>query len=326
MTVTAIVVTYGDRYHLLGQVVDALLREGVDAVWIADNASVSPSRERLHDRVAHEPKIRLFSFRENLGSAGAYYAVLQTAYTECQDGFFWFLDDDNLPLPGALAELKSATVRLKQDQGTPVLYSYRGHSWEEDRRAVAEGYEKGPVSNSFCGFHFRSLFKSRSRLGTKPFQVNFPVVPVKWGPYGGLFSSLANLRSVGLPRLELFLYEDDHDFTLRFHAEGIPQYLVHASTIEDLDQSVGEGGGYFSKETSFAKLYYGLRNTAFLSQQTITAPWQYRINKALFRVILLLLALKAFPKSPRLVWERMGWFWRALVNGERGILGKEPAL
>lgn len=329
MKVTAVSVTYGNRFHLVDQIIDSLVMEKVDEIWIVDNDSHPFSKEMLLAKAKQIPFLKLFSFSDNLGSAGAYYEVLNHAFSFSENQFFWFLDDDNFPLPGALNSLLSVFEELKKTGGIPVLYSYRGQSWEEDRRAVNEGYIKGPKLNSFCGFVWRDLFNRGKKNGIdslSPEDVKCPIVPVQWGPYGGLFTTLDNLKKIGFPKKEMVVYADDQEYTYRFHLNGINQFLIYSSQIQDIDQSIGEGGGYFNEKTSLFKLFYGLRNTTYLSRKMVTKPIVYFTNKSIFLLVLCFLGAKAFPKSPKLVLNRMSWFLKALKNGERGMLGKEASL
>lgn len=310
----------------MNQVIDALIKENVDEIWVVDNNSNSSSQEKLREKANQIPMIKVFTFSENKGSAGAYFEVLQHAFSFSENQFFWFLDDDNLPLQGALNSLNVTFEKLKTNPLVPVLYSYRGLSWEEDRQAVRDGYIKGPKRNAFCGFELQDIFKKASKNKSKILssnEVKFPIAEVKWGPYGGLFTTLENLKKIGLPNKDLFVYADDQEYTLRFHSAGIPQFLVYSSQIQDIDESIGEGGGYFSKETSVTKLFYGLRNTTYLSKKSVTKPLMYFTNKYIFLFILVLLGVKAFPKSPILVRSRMRLFWKAFKDGERGTLGTE---
>jgi GT2 family glycosyltransferase len=167
--------------------------------------------------------------------------------------------------------------------------------------------------------------KNENKILT-PDEVKFPVVPTHWGPYGGLFTTIENLKKIGLPNKELVVYADDQDYTLRFHLAGISQFLVYSSQIQDIDESIGEGGGYFSEKTSLTKLFYGLRNTTYLSKKLVTNPIVYFANKYAFFLILGLLGIKAFPKSPTLVFNRMRWFFKAFKDGENGMLGLETSL
>lgn len=324
MEVTTVIVTYGNRFNLLNQVVSRVFEEEASQIWIVDNDSLPINKSRLKKLEESDPRLKVFYNSENVGSSGAYYQVLEFAYSLGENRFFWLLDDDNLPQKGALGALIKAEKQLTKDGKSPVLYSYRGDSWEEDRKAVTKGVIKGPKLNSFCGFDFREFLKSRFS-GTEDSDsemINYPVIEVKWGPYGGLFTKMENLKQIGLPNKDFFLYADDQEFTLRFGGKNIPQYLIFDSKIQDLDQSIGSEGGYFSESTSAMKLFYGLRNTTYLSKITSNNSSIYRLNKAAFKLLLRVNAAKNYFKNPSFVKERYRLFKRALREGEKGILGK----
>jgi GT2 family glycosyltransferase len=127
---------------------------------------------------------------------------------------------------------------------------------------------------------------------------------------------------IGLPNRDFFLYADDQEFTLRFGGKNIPQYLIYDSQIQDLDQSIGSDGGYFSESTSAMKLFYGLRNTTYLSKKISTNSGIYYLNKVAFKLLMGVNLAKNYFKNPSLVKERHRLFKRALKEGEKGILGK----
>ena len=319
-----VIVTYGDRFNFLSQVVSRVFEEGANQILIVDNNSVPSSKEKLAELERSDTRITAFYNEENLGSAGAYVQILKYAYERGEEAYYWFLDDDNLPKIGALMELKKAEKALTVEFQSPVLYSYRGESWQEDREAVKKGVVKGPRVNSYCGFELVDFLKSViTRHKTIESQkVNFPIVEVKWGPYGGLFSKLSNLKRIGLPNKEFFLYADDQEFTLRFSKLNIPQYLIYGSQIQDLDQSIGEGGGYFSESTSGMKLFYGVRNTVYLSAKTVDNWAVYHLNRIAFKLLLNLNAAKNYFKNPKFVQKRKRLLNLAMSDGENGILGK----
>lgn len=323
MKVTAVTVTYGNRFSLVNQVIDSLLREQVDEIWVVDNNSSSISRTELIEKVNNNPKIKLISFLENLGSAGAYHEVFKKAFESTVDQFFWLIDDDNVALPGALSSLILSHSLLKDDMRSPVLYSYRGDAGKEDPIAVTTGLIKGPRPNTFCGFQLADLFqKNKKAKSNSEFtdQVKYPVISVKWGPYGGMFTNLANFKKIGLPRKEMVLYADDQEYSFRFFQNSIPQYLIYSSKLKDIDHSVGEGGGYFGAKTSLFKIFYGLRNTAYLSKKSANNILIYTINKWVFISIMGLLAVKNCLISPAIVKQRFPWIWRAMRDGEKGKL------
>jgi len=96
----AVTVTYGNRFHLLKQVIDSALAEGVAKVIVVDNNSVPQSREQLkaYEHELGSDKIKVLYLDDNYGSAGGYKRGLEEAYEDPSCEFIWLLDDDNLML------------------------------------------------------------------------------------------------------------------------------------------------------------------------------------------------------------------------------------
>ena len=115
MKVCSVIVTYGDRFHLLKQVIEACYKEGVDKVIVIDNASEENSKKQLKEyEKENQDRLKVIYLEENIGSAGGYKRGLQEAY-ECEEcEYIWLLDDDNMPQ-------KKSFVKRKLN----VLYSQK---------------------------------------------------------------------------------------------------------------------------------------------------------------------------------------------------------
>ncbi|MBS4070851.1 MAG: glycosyltransferase [Algoriphagus sp.] len=322
MQVVAVIVTYSNRFHLLEQVVKAVFREGVSEVWVVDNGCPKEIKLQIDELKNKTSDLRVFTNQENLGTAGAYSLVLDYGFKRQEDFFFWFLDDDNLPCAGSLFALQEAYKYLSVRITNPVLYSYRGNQWKDDLAAVTKGEIKGPLINGYCGFDIFRYLKSKfskNSLELIPKDINYPIVGVKYGPYGGLFSRVDNLRRIGLPNNEFFVYVDDHEYTLRLYRSGIPQFLVYSSQIEDLDMSFKDGEDIFSPSISLFKLYYSFRNTAFFYQQIKKSNLIYFINKISFHLIICYWSMFKFLQKPAFIYKRIKFLFNAVRLGENGI-------
>ncbi len=81
MKICAVIVTYGDRFHLLEQVMDACYKEGVDKVIVVDNASIESSRDKLKKYESkNQDRLKVIYLDENTGSVGGYKRGLEEAY------------------------------------------------------------------------------------------------------------------------------------------------------------------------------------------------------------------------------------------------------
>lgn len=124
----AVTVTYGNRFHLLRQVIEAALNEGVDKVIVVDNNSETESRQKLkeyHD--LNKDRVDVLYLSENLGSAGGFKRGLKRAHDDPECEFIWLLDDDNMPCPGSLKVLKKfwEMHELEGKEQMLALLSYR---------------------------------------------------------------------------------------------------------------------------------------------------------------------------------------------------------
>jgi GT2 family glycosyltransferase len=322
MKIIAVIVTYGNRFVFLDQVVQASINEGVSEIWIFDNGSSSESKEKIDSLKNKYKDLKLFTNENNIGTAGAYSIILELAFKLENDFFFWFLDDDNLPTRGSLKALKEAYVLLSRSFEDPVLYSYRGSQWKEDFLAVSRGTIKSPRINAFCGFDILSYLGnkfSREHSSVAYDEIKFPIIKVNYGPYGGLFSHISNLKKIGLPKKEFFVYADDHEYTIRFSQVGVSQFLIYSSQIEDLDMSFKEGEDIFSPNISLIKLYYSFRNTTFFYSQLKTKNFKYQLNRISFYLIICYWAFFKFLRSPIFIYVRLKFLFSAVNLGEKGV-------
>ena len=320
--VVAIVVTYAKRHEYVEKVMHEVFHEGVSEVVLVDNASQLESRAVYDELVQSEKRIHLIRNDENLGSSGGFKAGLQYALSYLRPDFLWLLDDDNVPQRGSLKSLVDTWFMIATSHKVDdlALYSYRGETRAPDKRAVTHGHIKRYGKNNFMGFNFFKAFR-RKFIKSACEAVNYPVVRVTFGPFGGAFFNFNVPRKVGLPSPEFFVYADDHEYSLRLNELGIQQYLVFASRLKDIDRSFDDDG-LLSPNASDLKVYYSFRNHTYLSQRFITNRIFYYFNKFIYitfllkNLMLLSFKYKGFAKN------RAKLIIKAIVDGESSSLGK----
>lgn len=179
--VCAVIVTYGNRFHLLKQVIDGCLRNNVKKIIIVDNASEKASKDQLMKMLLElKDKLKVISLEENLGSAGGYKKGLEYAYScpECE--FIWLLDDDNVPEDEALKTL----LHFYQNLTYPNKeYKVALASFRESHKHYKEAIMKNKPDlilgkkNSFLGFY---IFELPQKLLLKFLKVLFGIkLPIK---------------------------------------------------------------------------------------------------------------------------------------------------
>lgn len=199
-------VTYGNRFHLLKQVIDSALKEGVSKVIVVDNGSVPESREKLknYEKELGKEKIKILYLDDNYGSAGGFKRGLEEANQDTECEYILVLDDDNLIEEKSIAKLETLTLYLTELKNNYILSFYR------DMRE--DNVEQGWIKRYFSGFNFLHVLKNKLFKSKKKNLINlFPLQPIEVTAMGGSFFHKSILDKIGYPNEDFYLYADDHD-------------------------------------------------------------------------------------------------------------------
>jgi GT2 family glycosyltransferase len=330
--VAVIIVTYGRRWHLLQQVVDALERDHPDVrdVIVVDNCSSQDLKTGISRY--HRLNIRIVELSENTGSAKGFRVGIETALRQTAAPFLWLLDDDNQPQPQSLKILLQ-TFSLLGNEPDNVLLSLRKNR-REFVNAARHGRRVAIRENSFHGFHWRTLHRKALRYfrqsddDSSPKGYSFPVTEVGYAPYGGLFMHRCWIEKIGLPDERFFLYADDHEFTSRIVDQGGRIFLCALSEVRDLEDSCHWGqqrsSHLLSSTFNEDQLYLSVRNRVFLeTRRFVTCRSIYVLN--IFGCLGALFVLEVLSGcNLRELIKRLRTVVRALWAGWRGRLGAAP--
>lgn len=292
--VALVTLTYGDRAELLAQCLEGVRREGMRRALVLANGLAPEPMERTRAvlEAAREAgmEIDLIESAVNLGSAAGYGRLVEMAQGDPRLRAIWFLDDDNVPRPGALARLLEAAAT---DPGAAVC------AVRTDRTYLIRAAETGRAIPPAPGEAFgvdvlkrpRRLWLKLTRTAPNPVPTAVAVPRV---PYGGLLVPSETYGRVAPPRADFVIYGDDYDYSGRL-AAAAGLYLVGAARIDDLEASWNATGaaaagprtqtGKLAAMPADFRLYYAVRNTLFLDRGRV-GFWTW----PLFAVNLLLLA------------------------------------
>ncbi len=107
--VAALVVTY-NRKELVCRCLEACLAQTdpPDRVFLIDNGSTDGTKAALKAAgFLNDPRICYFAVQENIGPAAAFDQIIRLGWiSKC--AWMWVMDDDVIPTPSALQELKAA--------------------------------------------------------------------------------------------------------------------------------------------------------------------------------------------------------------------------
>jgi GT2 family glycosyltransferase len=323
-SVSIVTVTYGDRWHLLRQVLKfAHANAKVDRIVVVDNGSRTPIQPRVERAGFH--KATVIRSPRNLGSAGGFKLGLETV-RKYDPVWIWLLDDDNLPGPDALDTILRSAAELDETaRGKCAILAYR----PEHQSDIAAGVDVRrcyPAHSSFCGFHFAEIpFKIWRRLRwARASEV--PKIPARvslpYATYSGLFFHRALLEIIGTPNEELVLYADDTEFSYRIVQSGGCIWLLTGAPMRELEPSWDSKAHASSSFERWLRrgadfhVFYGSRNRAYFDHKFwLRNTTIYRINRLTY-----LFVLRLFAWRYRCV-ERYELFRRAITLGEEGHLG-----
>ena len=292
MNVCGVIVTYGNRFHLLSQVIDALRNEQIDQIIVVNNGAVENTVNGLKKLSV---PVLTHHFSENTGSASAFKAGIERALAAGAD-YIWLLDDDTMPLANSLNSLKDFWRKEEKNKKEKItaLCSYRKDRVNFNRVLVSGNpADILPPRNNFGGFHIKNLAGNMAeRLVQRKIMASpQPVdsIAINAAPYGGLFFHKSLIEQIGLPDPGYVLYADDFDFTHRITKRGGEIIMVIPSVLTDIESSfylpskkkILYHSAYDSGSDSTA--YYAVRNIIFFSKQNLVDNKQlYFVNKLLF--------------------------------------------
>ena len=323
-SVSIVTVTYGDRLHLLEQVVHACLTDpAVADMHLVSNNSKSDLtglEARWGDR------LKVIRLDRNMGSAIGFGKGIESALAG-ERAQIMLLDDDNVPGPGCIDALLEELSRVQSRVGPSlagVAASRAFHHPDIATAALSPAYVYGRPSR-FMGFNLfhrlvrRRLMRLFGRHRLPPGTTSIVVPSV---PYGGYLAAAEAYRKIGTPNADLVLYSDDIEYTYRLTKLGGEIRLVLNTLVDDLDTRQGinmEARSVFSRllgAPSAFRLYYSVRNQVWFEQN----PWSHvalyqSVNRAMFLFFMKREARRlGMPENYEI-------FMSAVRDGEAGRLG-----
>lgn len=318
--VTVVTVTYGDRLQHLRQVVRRTLQmPDVRDVVVVDNASTNDLSELLS-----LGRVTIVRQRENTGSAAGYWAGMQAAL-DLNATDLYLLDDDNVPEPDAIRQIRDA---LRAFPPRTVGLSYRP-SRTEQAEFLTIGRPVRMTPNAFSEFSVGRVLSQRLRLFREPTRSDLPLKKprsVEFAPYGGLLLPAELVANIGPPRLDYFLYADDHEYTHRIHRSGAEIVLVPSSIVHDVDETWHTTASRIPPQYQPGpidmRIYYSMRNRVdFELRESTRNKLAYFCNAGAFMAAITVKALLR-GASPKLVARRFALMIRAVRDGLSGRLGR----
>lgn len=328
--VDILIVTYGNRWKYLEQVLRGLLSESlIRQITIVNNNSDYNVKQQINS--FQSDKIVVLDLEKNFGSAYGFHFGFSYLLNQPRANLLMLLDDDNLPEKGCMEKMYAYwnTIEGKEKESHTMLLAMR------PSRSYLKNAAKGlrtnlffPLNNHFLGFN---LFRPDIWLSKKIFPrtlKNKPdreFVSIPCAPYGGLFFHKKLLFKNGLPDKRFFTYADDFDFSYRNVKHNGNILLLPGCIVQDLDipfvnkRSTGIGNAKFLRMDRF-RLFYLMRNTMFFTKQYfITSRFIFAVNRFVYTGYLFILAIMYGKLKTFLL------FNSAVSKGLQGDFENEPA-
>ncbi len=262
--IVAVILTV-NRVKYLGKCIESLLRQKVDSIIVVENTSEHEIFKEIEEEYKNE-KVFFIKNKKNLGSAGGYGRGIEKAYRMNAD-WVWIFDDDCEAKKNSLKELILAKEELERNKERIGFLT--------SLQIYLDG-GMAPVT-----------FNSKNPLWLRYFPKS--IAELKWSVYTGTLINMKAVKKKGLPIKEMFLYEDDTEFTYRI-SQDYKGFLVGKSQILHKD--------YLSKRENFGPSTKNLkRYRTYLRNKTYFMKILFKNKDKQIAVIFFLSILNSFFKD-----------------------------
>jgi GT2 family glycosyltransferase len=221
--VIAVVLTY-NRKELVADCLRASLAQTdpPDQVFVLDNGSSDGTRDFLRERgILSDPRIVYFTVKENIGPAPGFDVLTRLAFDAGCD-WIWMMDDDAIPSPNALEQLKAAFTENFSSQEQVGFLASTIISRDGQPNNVPDIDLRAPEGQ--CATWGELLHRG--------------LVKVRWSTLLSALIPRSTLMKVGSFSPQFYFSGEDIDFALRV-TELLPGYLVGKSVVTHLRQLTG---------------------------------------------------------------------------------------
>ena len=258
-SIIAVVVTY-NRKELLKEAIEALLNQHYTncKILVIDNASTDGTREFI-DTFVDNQKVIYRNTGANLGGAGGFNFGMKVA-AQMEPDFIWLMDDDCIVHKHTLSNLVIADEKLKGDYGflsSKVL-------WKD---------------GNICKMNIQ-----RKTLTKKNFNYKSNIVPIVVSSFVSCFIPFDNIKIIGLPISDFFIWADDWEYTRRL-SRKYSCYLVNKSVVTH--KTASNNGSDISKdaEERLDRYSYAFRNEGYIFRREGLIGVIYYITKCLYNIL-----------------------------------------
>lgn len=224
--IAVVTVTYGDRVDLVTRCADATMTAGLGPTYVVCNGLSDAALSELGRELrAFGDGVTTLTFATNFGPGPAFAEGVRAALA---DGAEWILllDDDNV-VEEQTAQVLKAWVAEQGTTRTVGVCTRSVEKWQT--LTIQHGRDETPRPGSFIYFDWRQRLR---RAPTS--QVTSSAIQIGMAPFGGMLVGRAVFAEVGLPRVDMTLYEEDSEYCSRLEEASVPMTLLANAQVHDI--------------------------------------------------------------------------------------------
>ncbi|MGK2905864.1 MAG: glycosyltransferase [Desulfuromonadales bacterium] len=321
--ISAVVVTYGDRWSYLKVLLDHLEKEArVVSVVVVDNASRSDISAACCQ--AGFNKAVVLRQEKNIGSAGGFSTGIQYAIS-LEAEYIMLFDDDTVPRSETINKLLERLIEINIRYGNSLnavipnrnsqilclksIFDKHDH-WMQEESVL------GLNAFNFFQRHLKKILTSKKKIIDVTGTVDYGLAA-----YAGLMFHKLVCDRIGFPESSLILYYDDIEYTNRFLSAGGKIFACTDLGMDDIVENYSSSMmsrpflGLILADHD-GKSYYQVRNQIYFEYNFIA---RYKAT-FLFNVIVYS-ALSLIVSVACLKFSRAKVIQTAIYDGIKGNLG-----
>lgn len=283
--ILVLVVTY-NRKELLRENIENMLNQSYKKFdfAIVDNASTDGTEEVV--KSFKDKRIKYYNTGKNLGGAGGFNYGLRIALENNYD-YCWLMDDDTIPMNDALENMINKSKVLKND------FSF------------LSGYVQW-IDETVCKMN---LVKINKKWGEKAHLLKKEgLLPIRSGTFVSTFINLNIAKNTALPVKQMFIYNDDHEYTGRLSKLAPAYYVLDSVVTHKMTSNYGFEIVDVPKER-ISRYFYDSRNRFYVGRKNGLYEILY------YFYWLITSTIRIITKSRDKKLKRIHVIWKGFIHG-----------
>lgn len=280
--VAAVLVTY-NRVDLLKKCLSQLLIQPTELskILVIDNHSSDGTEIYMSKMIKQNHQIIYSRLSNNLGGAGGFAEGIKQAMSLDVD-YFWIMDDDTIPNSDTLSNLLAADEQL-QSKWSFLSSNVR---WVDNKAA------------------------RMNQLTTQKYwsdEINNGLVAVKTGTFVSILIKKDDVRRVGLPISEFFIWSDDTEYTIRLSNKITGYFVINSTVTHETKVNLSVDLVHERDKNKIKRYYYSLRNGFYIARR------EKKVIRYCVRAILL--SISVVTSNSDYKWNKLKVLYRGLMAG-----------